>query len=135
MHPRALIRSAVVDALSGLSVPVQASRATPLAAHEVPGCLVYARIDTPTYDLASAGDPRPVPRDVTVSIEACARSDDDVDAIAEEVETAIYADPDLAALLEDLRTGTTTLSADGDADDLLVVAQMTFTATYREALA
>lgn len=150
-HARRQIRDALVTAVTGLATTgsrVYKSRSLPLTAADLPALCVYAREDTPDYSLGRmAKTPqRTVELHVEgyVKVETSATSlgggawqvsseavDNTLDAIATEVETAVFANGALAALCTTgLYLGRQELRTDALGDENVGVIDMIFLANY-----
>ena len=139
-HARKQLRDAVASAVTGLTstgARVFKSRNLPMGATELPALCVYARQDTPDYDAGAFG--AIVVRVLEVHVQGyAARVDSEdldarLDAMAAEVEEAIYADPTFGGLAHGTRMGAQVLEVDPDGDQSLGVVDMTFDVIYRTA--
>lgn len=134
-HIRKQIRDAIVDDVTGLATTasrVYRSRLYPLADTQLPGLCVYTgdeQVSTRTIT-----HPRTQERQVEVRVEVFVAAqqdyDDEIDAIIEEVETAIGADPTRGGIAKDttLSSIRTTMAADGEVP--VCIAVMSYQVHY-----
>jgi hypothetical protein len=136
-HARQRIREAIAAALTGLATTgarVYVGRDLPLDADtELPALCIYTRQDTPDYELATMT--REVYRALEVTVNGYAKSttDDELDKIAAEVETAIYADQTFGGLALGMSLGEQTIEATDEGDRIVGRVEMLFTVAYRVA--
>lgn len=133
MHGREQIRNAVVTAVTGLvttGARVHENRVRPLSLAAGPALCVYTRSDRPDYAAGQMGN-RPQ-RELEVHVEGYAEGDDQAtcDTMAEEVETALFANGALLALVGALWLGEQTVRVDGEGADTTTVIDMVFNVTY-----
>lgn len=121
MHTRRAIREAIASALTGLSTTgsrVYQTRIYPVADNNLPGLAIYTRSESDEYTTIT--QPRKILRTLTASIEAYVKAtadiDDQLDAIASEVEVAIYADVTLGGNAKDARIVSFEADFSGDPD-------------------
>lgn len=140
-HLRSGIRDAAVSAVTGLSTTstrVYKGRNLPLTASEFPSLCVYARADAPNYSDAAMGVRTIVPRVVELHIQGFVKDtdssviEDTLDAITEEVETALFAAFPLASALN-MTLGEQTLSVVDEGDESLGTVDIVFNVMYRSA--
>ena len=105
MHVRKSKRDNITATLTGLSVTgdnVYQTRVYPIAADKLPGIAIYTRSEGIEY--ATLTTPRSLIKTMTVSVEAYVQgSDDDLDAIASEIETALSNDLTRGGFAKDTR--------------------------------
>jgi len=139
-HVRKQLRDAVASVVTGLTstgARVHKSRVLPLDRIELPALCVFARQDSPDYDNGAMGTT--VVRVLEVHVQGYARRldgpqlEDSLDAMAAEVETALFADTSLGGLAHGVRLGPQVLEVDGDGDQDLGVIDMVFEVIYRTA--
>ncbi len=139
MHPRQLVRAAVVTALRGRTAAgtrVEPTRVDPHRRNDLPAIAVY----TPTeqVDPASATTaPRELTRAVKVEIAgfvvatAGLRIDDAMDSLAEEIETAMDVDRYLeGAAYESILESTEMAVPDPPSDPLIGIVTLTYVVVY-----
>lgn len=136
LHARRQIVQAVAARLAGLPLTgsrVYAGRAAPKASGSTPFLLVYGRREQ-SAPMTMGRDRRALQRELTLAIEAVTASaddnDDQVDAIALEVERAMAADPHLGGLCRDLYLVSTALDARADGESRMGRARFEFTIIY-----
>jgi len=134
-HVRQQIRERVATDLTGLSTTgsnVFQSRVYPMEGAGLPGLIVYTNSESVDLDETSSGRHLVRILDVVVEgyVKATSNSDDTVDTIAAEVETAIANDSDLNSLAKDSILATTEIELSGDAEQPIAVVRMTFTVVY-----
>ena len=134
-HVRQQIRERVATDLTGLSTTgsnVFQSRVYPMEGAGLPGLIVYTNSESVDLDETSSGRHLVRILDVVVEgyVKATSNSDDTVDTIAAEVETAIANDSDLNSLAKDSILATTEVELSGDAEKPIAVVRMTFTVVY-----
>jgi len=141
-HVRKQLRDAVALAVTGLTstgTRVYESRSLPLSAlaTELPALCVFARQDVPDYDLGSMGTT--VLRVLEMHVQGYYRGADGpaieegLDAIAEQVETAVFANSALLALAHRVKLGPQVLEVDAEGDQTLGMIDMVFEILYRTA--
>jgi len=135
MHVRQQIINAIVPALTGLTTTGANvySRRT-YAVGITPSLNVYWTADDPDYAEAAAGPCKPL-RGLEVHVEGFTKVDDEAtaNAIAEEVEVAMFADDTFGGLAVGTEIGTQEIGVDGDGDDAVLLIDMIFTVFYRVA--
>jgi len=96
-HVRQLIRDDIITTVTGLTTTgsrVYPSRVYPMDANKLPGLCVYSKDET--SEPATMGFDRTMARTVSIIIESYVKAlsgyDDNLDTIALEIETALYAD-------------------------------------------
>lgn len=140
-HVRKQIRDAIVTALTGLSTTgsrVYAGRSLPLYTgggsipSELPALCIYTREEQANYaDGILTNAPL---RELTVRVEGYVDgTDDDLDTIAEEVETAFFTDYTFGGLTVGAELGEQSINVDREGDDQYGVIVMTFNVMYRTA--
>jgi len=134
-HVRQQIRERVATDLTGLSTTgsnVFQSRVYPMEGAGLPGLIVYTNSESVDLDETSSGRHLVRILDVVVEgyVKATSNSDDTVDTIAAEVETAIANDSTINSLAKDSILATTEIELSGDAEQPIAVVRMTFTVVY-----
>tara|TARA_R100001530_G_scaffold118766_1_gene85896 strand:+ start:46 stop:492 length:447 start_codon:yes stop_codon:yes gene_type:complete len=134
-HIRQQIRERVASDLTGLTTTgsnVFQSRVYPLSAGELPGLLIYTNSEE--SEPIEQGADRLLERTLRLSIEgyveAIANSDDTIDTICKEVETALASDRTLNSLAKDCYLTSTDTSFEGTGDKPVGFVQMIFTIDY-----
>jgi hypothetical protein len=129
-HVRKSIRDNVVTTLTGLSITgskVYRSRVYPLAPSKLPGLTVYTKVES--VDYATTVRPRTLLRNLTVVVEAYVQGlsdyDSQLDAIAVEIEEALYVDVTRGGFAKDTKVVAFDAEYSGDGD--LPVASASFT--------
>lgn len=141
MHTRQAIREAVVNLLKGTSAsrPTAAgervfdSRFRNIFPAELPCLIVYA-MDETVEDRRSS--PRMIDRSLSLAVdifaEATDQVEDDLDALAEQVESVMSADETLGGLTYDCILSETEMSVVADGETLIGSARLTFIIEYEE---
>jgi hypothetical protein len=134
-HVRKSIRDNVTTTLTGLTTTgsrVYQTRLFPLATAKLPGLCIYTKSETTEY--ATIGKPRTQIRELDVAVEAYVRGtssiDDTLDAIAVEVEEALYTDITRGGYAKDTQINGFDVEYDGDGDQSVGVARFTISVTY-----
>lgn len=134
-HAREQIRDAVLAAVTGLTTTKKnafASRVHPVNDNEMPCVLVYTRLESSTP--ITMKQPRRFEHMLTVMVEGYVRMntgfDDRLDKIAAEVQTAVYNNTSLNALVRDIFLAETEIKITGEAEKPIGVVSMSFTARY-----
>ena len=134
-HVRKTIRDNVTTTLTGLTTTgsrVYQTRLFPLATAKLPGLCIYTRSETTHY--ASVSLPRTQVRELEVLVEAYAKGtasiDNTLDAIAVEVEEALYADVTRGGNAKDTQVTSFEVDYDGEGDQSVGVARFTISVTY-----
>lgn len=134
-HVRKSIRDNVTTTLTGLTTTgsrVYQTRLFPLATAKLPGLCIYTRSETTQY--ASVSLPRTQVRELEVLVEAYAKGtasiDNTLDAIAVEVEEALYADVTRGGNAKDTQVTSFEVDYDGEGDQSVGVARFTISVTY-----
>tara|TARA_R110000824_G_scaffold296991_1_gene485225 strand:+ start:6673 stop:7017 length:345 start_codon:yes stop_codon:yes gene_type:complete len=98
----------------------------------LPGLIVYTNSEAVDLDATSSGRHLVRVLDVVVEgyVKATSNSDDTVDTIAAEVETALANDSTINSLAKDSILATTEIELSGDAEKPIAVVRMTFTVVY-----
>ncbi len=134
-HPRKVIRQAVrqalEDAATAAATRVYATRVLSLRTSELPAIAVYTD-DESSDDEESA--PRELTRTLTLLVEgfvnAASDADDAMDDLAEEIETAMHADPVFGGVCGDSVLIGTQLDVDKVSDRLIGMVSMSYEVTY-----
>lgn len=133
-HVRQQIVSSVVTALTGLTTTTtNISNRRTYPQGTVPALNVYWSSEETDYEQGKAGC---VPmRRLEVHVEGFTKTIDETQAntIAEEVETAIYADETFGGLAVGMELGTSEILVDGDGEQQVLVVDMIFNIFYRTA--
>lgn len=137
-HVRQQIRERIATNVTGLTTTgarVYQSRVYNLEAANLPGLLVYSNNETSERDTMGILANQDLDRTLELVIEGYASTasnlDDVLDLIAEEVETAVAADPTCNGLSKDLFLSETTISLTGEGDSPAGVLSLTFEVSYR----
>ena len=135
-HVRQQIRERVGTVLTGLTTTgsnVYQSRVYPLSASNLPGLLIYTLSETSEPDVM--GVQQGVERLLTLAVEGYAKAtanlDDTLDTVCKEVETAIAGDTKLNNLARNAFLTSTEIQLNGDGEQPIGVATMTFEVNYR----
>lgn len=135
-HAREQIRDAVLVAVTGLTTTKKnafASRVHPVNDNEMPCVLVYTRLESSTP--ITMKQPRRFEHMLTVMVEGYVRLntsyDDRADKIAAEVQTAVYNNTSLNALVRDIFLEETEIKITGEAEKPIAVVSMSFKARYQ----
>mgnify|MGYP005723894337 FL=1 len=129
------IASTLTSSVSLVSSRVFASRVYPLTEAKLPAITVYTgsevsnRLNMGVSDLN-----RSLSVEVDIYVRATNTFDDDVDAIAVQVEEAIAADFTVNSLAKEAVLSGTDIQFSGDAEQPIGVAKLTFTVRYVTAL-
>ena len=137
-HVRRQIVAAAKRALSALSTVaaanVHAGRAAPVASTAAPYLLLYAREERAESVSSRGQGDRRLQRVLTLVVEAvtaeAADSDELIDAIALEVETALAADPTLGDLAKDLVYSGIAIDGKVEGESRTGIARIEFTILY-----
>lgn len=138
-HQRKLIRQAVRTLLDGATAAgarVYATRVLSLRRQELPAISVYTLEESVEGDSVTHA-PRELTRGMPLIIEAwvapgdAAAVDDAMDDIAEEIETAMHADPYLTDTAAESVLDSTTLEVVQEGDRLMGLVALTYQVTYR----
>lgn len=134
-HARQTIREQVGTTLTGLSTTgsnVFQSRVYPLQESNLPALLIYTKEES--SEAVVMGSNRVIERELTLAVEAYVKtntnSDDTIDTIAEEVETAIGADSTLNNKAKDVFLVSTDINYVGEGENPVAVATLNFLVSY-----
>jgi hypothetical protein len=134
-HARQTIREQVGTTLTGLSTTgsnVFQSRVYPLQESNLPALLIYTKEES--SEAIVMGSNRVIERELTLAVEAYVKtntnSDDTIDTIAEEVETAIGADSTLNNKAKDVFLVSTDINYVGEGENPVAVATLNFLVSY-----
>jgi hypothetical protein len=134
-HARQTIREQVGTTLTGLTTTgsnVFQSRVYPLQDSNLPALLIYTKEES--SDAIVMGSNRVIERELTLAVEAYVKtnsnSDDTIDTIAEEVETAIGADSTLNNKAKDVFLVSTDINYVGEGENPVAVATLNFLISY-----
>ena len=134
-HARQTIREQVGTTLTGLTTTgsnVFQSRVYPLQDSNLPALLIYTKEES--SDAIVMGSKRVSERELTLAVEAYVKtntnSDDTIDTIAEEVETAIGADSTLNNKAKDVFLVSTDINYVGEGENPVAVATLNFLISY-----
>lgn len=135
-HVRKQIRDAVVTAVTGLVTTgsnVYKARDLPLHDADLPCLCVYGSTDTPSYEDSIMQNS--IYRTIDIRIIGYTKgvSLDTLDTIAEEVETAFYADYTFGGLAINAELGEQEISFEDETEKLIGIIEMSFLVTYRVA--
>lgn len=140
-HPRKLIRDAVVAALTGATAAgsrVKGTRVEPQRNTQLPAIGVYTLSEEVDAQSASTA-PRELKRDLKLEVAGWVADssalpiDDAMDALAEQIEAAMHADPYFGDTAGDSILQSTEMSVleENAADPLIGIVKLTYTVTYR----
>ena len=136
-HIRKRVRAAMAQALAAAGLNVKAARAWPVTPAALPAVLVYVRDEELEAD-SMGGATRDVLRRMRVLIEALAAAtqtvDDDLDALAVTIETALAADRTLGGLTHDLRPESARLQVQAEGEKVFGVLEMEWLAVACTAM-
>jgi hypothetical protein len=134
-HARQLIREQVATTLTGLSTTgsnVFQSRVYPLQESNLPALLIYTKEES--SEAIVMGSDRAIERELTLAVEAYVKnntnSDDIIDDIAEEIESAIGADSTLNNKAKDVFLVSTDINYVGEGENPVAVATFNFLVNY-----
>ena len=140
-HPRKLIRQRVKILLSGTTAAdarVYASPALPLRKQqELPAILVVTPEDDTDADSVSTA-PRELKHELALIVSGIHHGTDgdqlvdDLDDLAQQIETAMHEDPQLCGCAGDLWLTGTTLAVEIDGDRLIGMCQLTYEVKYHD---
>lgn len=137
-HVRKQIRDAAVAALTGLATSgdrVFENRTHELQENEVPGLRIYTNNEASR--ILSLGIGRRRERGLELVVECCSKKadgfDDELDAMIKEVELAIDANQGMGGA-KSIEPRSIEIDMDGEADQDIGVARMTFDVLYYTAL-
>lgn len=135
-HPRTLIRQAVKAALLNATTAadrVHTSRSVAWRPKDLPAIAIYTLEEE--VDPSSANSaPRELKRNLSLAVEVAAVQqasiDDELDALAQEVERAICADDTLGGKASDIVLASTNVDILADGERIIGVMRLEFAATY-----
>lgn len=134
-HARKQIRDALITALTGLGMTggrVTAGRARPHGGDESPSIGVWTPQETSSR--AVAGNPPTLERPLTVYVEGrvakAGAPDDDLDTVAEQVETALGADITVGGLVFHLQMVGTQIVIEAAGDQQIGGVRLEYRMTY-----
>ena len=138
-HVRKQIRDRIASQLTSnvslVSSRVYTSRVYPLTEANLPAITVYTGSENSSRLNMGVGDlNRSLTVDVDLYVRATGTFDDDVDAIAVQVEEAIASDFTVNGLAKEAVLTGTDIQFSGDAEQPVGVAKLTFTVRYVTAL-
>ena len=138
-HVRKQIRDRIASELTSnvslVSSRVYTSRVYPLTEAKLPAITVYTGSEISSRLNMGVGDlNRSLTVDVDLYVRATGTFDDDVDAIAVQVEEAIASDFTVNGLAKEAVLTGTDIQFSGDAEQPVGVAKLTFTVRYVTAL-
>lgn len=135
-HARQQIRERVATVVTGLTTTagrVYQSRIYNLEKTDLPCLLVYSRNEDSERDTHTSTNG--LARNLSIVIEGYQKGasnlDDSLDTIAEEVETALGADPTLNALVKDQSIQASEIEYTGEGETPIGLVRMTFEVNYR----
>lgn len=134
-HVRQQIRERVGTTLTGLTTTssnVYQSRVYPLETGNLPALIIYTKSED---SLASViGTNRLIERQLTLAVEAYVKSvsnsDDTIDTICKEVESALAADTTINSLAKDIYLESTEITYTGEGEKPIAVCTMNFLIHY-----
>ena len=134
-HLRKQIRSAAVNALTGLATTAARVKNSPVNAlqeSDLPGLRVFTQGES--AQIASMGSTRKRERTLTLVVEACVKATtgyaDTVDLIAKEVEVALDANNTLGGLCAQIEPRAFSEDQDGAGDKPVAVGRIEFEVLY-----
>lgn len=134
-HVRQQIRERFATTVTGLTTTgskVYQSRVYNMEAANLPGLIVYTKEETSQPIVI--GSSRTLERILSLNVEAYVKavsdSDDTIDTIAKEIETAIAADTTLNSLAKDCFLETTEINYNGEGEQPIAVMTMTYQIMY-----
>lgn len=137
-HVRQQIRERVATTLTGLTTTgsrVYQSRVYPLGPNNLPGLLVFTTDESSEVDVMGA--PGTLMRTLTLTVEgyvkSTSNSDDTIDTICSEVETALGNDNTVNSLAKDISLADTEIEYSGEGEQPVGVVTMNFVVQYRTA--
>ena len=133
MHKRKQIRDYFETALSGLTTTganVFQTRTYPLTDAKLPALVLFNGDESSERRSAGAGLQRLFQQVVEGYAKANANVDDTLDAIADEVEAAIDADPTIGGLAATVYLADTEFEFSGDSEKPVGIIRMTFAVEY-----
>jgi hypothetical protein len=142
LHQRQIIRTKIADLLvagaTAAGTRVFPSRKLPLRKIELPALAVYTLDESVTADSVTSA-PRELTRSLNVVIEGWIAEpadsgttvDDAIDALAEEIETVMHADPYLGDTVGESILSETTVELVEEGDRMMALLLMTYAVTYR----
>ena len=137
-HVRQQIRERVATTLTGLTTTgsrVYQSRVYPLGPNNLPGLLVFTSSESSEVDVM--GIPGALMRTLTLTVEGYVKSttnsDDTIDTICSEVETALGNDNTINSLAKDISLSDTEIEYSGEGEQPVGVVTMNFVVQYRTA--
>jgi hypothetical protein len=138
-HGRKEIRDAVAQLLTDADTAAEErvfkSRSVPLGRLQLPALTVYTLEETVDPESAQTA-PRDLRRNLALVIEGAvegATADDDMDALALEVETALHADPTFGGLATDSLLESTTLDVKPEGEKLVGILSMVYAVVYHSS--
>lgn len=137
-HVRQQIREQVATTLTGLTTTgsrVYQSRVYPMGPNNIPGLLIFSTSESSEVDvMGSVGS---MLRTLTLTIEGYVKgtsnSDDTIDTICAEVETALGADKTINSLAKNSYLTDTEIEYSGDGEQPVGVVTMNYIVQYRTA--
>lgn len=136
-HIRKQIRDAVAALVTGLPLTganVFVSRSIAVAKEQRPALCIYTLEEASGLDGSAQGLRREVTVIINIVLHARDSFDDDVDAIAVNVETAMAAQRTLGGLAYDCVLQSTRIGLQGQGENTVALAEMSFLATTRTAI-
>lgn len=134
-HVRQQIREQFATTVTGLSTTgsnVFQSRVYNLESTNLPGLIVYTKEEASQPIVI--GSSRTLERILSLNVEAYVKgtsnSDDTIDTIAKEIETAIAADTTLNSLAKDCFLESTEINYNGEGEQPIAVMTMTYQVMY-----
>lgn len=134
-HVRQQIREQFATTVTGLSTTgsnVFQSRVYNLESTNLPGLIIYTKEETSQPIVI--GSSRTLERILSLNVEAYVKgvsnSDDTIDTIAKEIETAISADTTLSSLAKDCFLESTEINYNGEGEQPIAVMTMTYQIMY-----
>lgn len=134
-HARQTIREQVATTLTGLTTTgsnVFQSRVYPLQDSNLPALLIYTKEES--SEIITMGGTRALDRELTLAVElyvkSNANSDDTIDTIADEIESAIGADTTLNNKAKDVFLISTDINYVGEGENPVAVATLNFLVNY-----
>ena len=137
-HVRQQIRERVATEVTGLTTTgskVYQSRVYPLQSSNLPGLLIYTTAES-SEPIDMGGTSRLMNRVLSITIEAYVKAtsnyDDTIDTVCSEVETALGGST-VNGLAKDIYLESTDINYQGEGDQPLAIATMTWNCEYQTA--
>jgi len=134
MHARQQIITAVIAAVTGLATTgTEVANRRNYPQGTTPALNVYWSGDVPDYEQGKMGCTPLHILEVHVEGITKGQAETQANTIAEEVETALYADPTLGGIAVGIELGAAVIELDGEGEAEVLVADLIFNIYYRAA--